>query len=83
MLEISQRRLKNMAVERLLERRNLTLIFDAGLKDGKQTTNSKTLAINSTASDENLKIVASELASLVERPLLKIRATEVVSIYEE
>lgn len=66
------------------EKMALRLELDNGVVDGKQKIQSKTLNnVKTTAADENLHGVATVLASLQNKDLLKVKRVEETVLVEE
>ncbi|MCQ4923071.1 hypothetical protein CIW83_11135 [Tissierella sp. P1] len=73
-----------MAIDVLKEKLTLRLEFDDGVVNGKQKVHPKTFAqIKTTADDLNLHAAAKTIASLQNRPLLKVQRIETTSLIEE
>ncbi len=68
----------------IMEKMALRLELDNGVVDGKQKIQSKTLNnVKTTAADENLHGVATVLASLQNKDLLKVKRVEETVLAEE
>lgn len=71
-----------MAFVNTLKKKDLALIFDAGLVDGKQRTSARTFLVKDDASDENMYLTAITLSSLVKPVMLEVNARVVEEIQE-
>lgn len=62
-----------MAILRINEKKSMVLVYDNGIKDGKQQVKRKSYPILTSATEDNVHFIATKIAEFQDRDLLKVQ----------